>query len=248
MFDRKRNLDGDHGDLLSYIYGEMDEQSRNIFESHLEECDDCAVDLGAFSDARLGVVEWRRSDFDHLATPEIVIPQAEDVVVLVASPAKSGFFTGLAELIGSVPVFAKAGAGLVAAALLIGVIYVSFSANSSEVAVADMNSKPEVRSQPDSAPVTLAPAPSSTVEIAKDDKFKSEDRPVPAVRRVAPQTKVIGQGQQIAVNGPKARRLNPLRTETAKSVAPRLNSFDDEEDQTLRLSDLFSQVGPIRQY
>ena len=30
---------------------------------------ECAIELGAFADARLSIIKWRRNDFEHLATP-----------------------------------------------------------------------------------------------------------------------------------------------------------------------------------
>src|SRR5437870_1692493 len=112
MLDRSHNSNGSHGtELVSYIYGELDERSQSAFESHLSECVDCAMELAAVSDARLGVIEWRRNDFDHLATPEFVIPEAAPIRS-VAEPKKVGFFARLTEAIFSLPLFVKTGVAL----------------------------------------------------------------------------------------------------------------------------------------
>ena len=58
MLDKLHNSGSGHeADLVSYMYGEMDPAARHRFESHLETCDLCAVELGAYADARLGFIE-----------------------------------------------------------------------------------------------------------------------------------------------------------------------------------------------
>src|SRR5689334_12711894 len=123
MFDNYHNSNPNHGtDLISYIYGEMDEAGQNAFESHLATCDKCAIELGEYSNARLGVVEWRRNDFEHLATPAIIIPSLQPAS-LVAAERKPGIFASVIEAIGALSGFAQASLGLAAAALLIGIFY-----------------------------------------------------------------------------------------------------------------------------
>jgi hypothetical protein len=245
MLDRNHNLNGNHGDdLISYMYGELDRHARSAFESHLEHCDECAVELGAISDARLGVVEWRRNDFDHLATPEILVSQAENVRTIVAAREKIGFFAGLAELIRSASVFAKAGVGLAAAALLVGVVYfaISLSSKSDNIAVKNVNSSPAsvVNDKNEGSKEERAAAVDKTPERPVTPIPVSEHSP----SSVRPRS--INAGQ-LADNRSKIRNnVNKIGRETAIKKAPRLNSFDDDEDRTLRLSDLFSQVGPTK--
>ena len=245
MLDRNHNSNGNHdGDLISYIYGEMNEQARNAFESHLERCDECALELGAMSDARLGVAEWRRNDFDHLATPEILVPQAEKVRVAVMTREKIGFFAGLAELIGSVSVFTKAGVGLATAALLVASIYFSLPALHSGNEVANEKPKAETQAQPEAGLSNLS-QPQKT-EISKDTDVKRVEEPSKITKHNVVPSKPVISSRQVAVRVAKDKNLNRLGPEQAKA-ALRLNSFDEDEDQTLRLSDLFSQVGSGRQ-
>jgi hypothetical protein len=244
MLDRNHNSNENHGaDLISYIYGEMDEHARNTFESHLAQCDECALELGAMADARLGVIEWRRNDFDHLITPEILVPRETTEAALASRQEKKGLFAGLAELIGSVSVFAKAGVGLATAALLIGVIYFAFAPRSINENVTGKNENE-------------LPA---TITEKKEDGFKQEqavvppdksperiETPIRAPGRPTPSVKhrLANMGPLAVVNHSKVpNNVKKIGSETAKSV-PRLNSFSDEEDKTLRLSDLFSQIGP----
>ena len=76
MLDKFHNSDSEHGiDLVAYIYGEMDDAARDRFETHLAGCDKCAFELGSYADARLGVIEWRRNDFETLALQPAETPE-----------------------------------------------------------------------------------------------------------------------------------------------------------------------------
>jgi anti-sigma factor RsiW len=236
MLKRDHNLNGDHGtDLIAYIYGELDERGRNVFESHLAACDECAVELGAMSDARLGVVEWRREDFEHLATPEIVIPNMRPVVV--PEREKVGMFAAFIDFIAASSAFARAGVGLAAAALLVGILYFAVGPNGKN----DVATVPENISTPalqkEAVPASVQP------QVAEKNDNYIERAP-------APQHVNAVEKRPVAPSRLVAKRMNHefnrLRGEQAKIAAPRLNSFTDEEDTSLRLTDMFAQTGPIK--
>jgi hypothetical protein len=231
-------FDEGHGeDLVSYIYGEMPAADRNEFEAHLSHCDDCVVELAAFSDARLGVIEWRREDFEHLATPEIHLPRPQVAAVKPVTENSNSGFTAWLGALGSLSNLARAGLGLAAAALAITIIYfAAFSpARSKEVAT---NS---------SAVVEIPSIPAQT-EIPRSNEPVSAPYLEPR-KEVATQT--IRQVRDEYVQRSRAARnatrpvLPPSRkAETAvKQNAPRLNSFEEDDDRSLRLSDLFAEVG-----
>src|SRR3954453_9051801 len=121
MLNGHHNSEKEYGlELVSYIYGELSDDRRSSFESHLEACDACVLELANYSDARLGVIEWRREDFDHLLTPAIVIPETKPVFAKADGPHS---FAGILESIFRLPLFAQAGLGFASAALLVGAIY-----------------------------------------------------------------------------------------------------------------------------
>lgn len=47
-------------DLISFLYGEIDERAARDFERHLVNCADCESGLGAFKQIRSSVVAWRQ--------------------------------------------------------------------------------------------------------------------------------------------------------------------------------------------
>jgi len=239
----KRNGDhlfGDnHGEeLVSYIYGEMPAARRNVFEEHLSHCDDCTTELTAFSDARLGVIEWRREDFEHLATPQIVLPQREVVAYKPFNEKGLGGLASWLETLVSLSNLAKAGLGLAAAALAITVIYFAAFTPAKSGEVAANSTKPIEVPASIAAPVDV-PKPDVAPTVDKESQKEIPTRPVRSRRdETVPQ-----QAQAVRT---AARPLAPRsqRAETAANrKAPRLNSFEEEEDRSLRLSDLFAEVG-----
>src|SRR3954471_9107038 len=156
MLNGHHNFEQEHGlELVSYIYGELSDDRRSAFESHLQACDECVLELANYSDARLGVIEWRREDFDHLATPEVVITESQPEYV------HAGGRRGLAAVLDSIfrlPIFAQAGLGLAAAALAIAMVYFAgftpagsdnLASNSSLVVQAPAHIEDPVRSVPE---------------------------------------------------------------------------------------------------
>jgi hypothetical protein len=235
-------FNNEHGfEFLSYIYGELDEAGRDAFESHLTSCDECVMELASYSDARLGVIEWRREDFDHLETPAIVVPWlSEKQVIAEAGPV--GTFTRFIEALASFPRFAKAGIGFAAAAMAIGVFY--FAASSPVV-------------KPDVAGITNNDQPSSQVpdrsEMHSEPKFTASSKtgvePINTKNtakrpeHVRPALAVRSTNQQMPRRTEIASTVTNKMVPTATKKAPRLTTAEEEEDKSLRLADLFAEIG-----
>ena len=244
MRDGSSSFSNDHGfEFVSYIYGELDQTARDAFESHLAGCDECAMELASYSDARLGVIEWRREDFDHLETPAIVVPWASDKQAVVETKPV-GIVSRFIEKLSAFPMFAKAGLGLAAAALAVGVYYFAPSAPLSQRNVA--SSLKTENSQPSSAPenktsegpesqfVANGEEKPSTIEKKNIDARPSRLRNA-TVARVS--TRPAVRRSELAT----ASTSTNFRLSTKK--APRLTSVDEDDDKSLRLADLFAEIG-----
>jgi hypothetical protein len=243
MLNGHHNLDGEHGiELTAYMYGELDQNSRTAFESHLAVCDECAMELASFADARLGVIEWRREAFDHLATPVILLPESEPVAPFVDKPATAGGFVGLWESLLSWPV--RAGTGLAAAALLAGAVYfAAFSSGTSngEVAAVPTNGPvaeklPQIEPEQKTSAVISTGAP--VVQPKRLSGVKSEK---PIERRAARRIQLASS--RTPGRSPAVIRSGQPKVQTATTRAPRLNNLDEDEDKSLRLADLFAEIG-----
>ena len=240
MTNGDHNLNGHGFEFLSYIYGELDETARNIFEEHLVGCDDCTFELAAYSDARLGVIEWRREDFDHLESPAIVIPwvSEKDSAESVYEPV--GALSRFIEAVSSFPLFAKAGMGLTAAALAIGVFY--FVINSPSEKTKEVAANKSAETKPFVAP-NDRPSEDNTGAVA----INKEESSPKEIRNIAARPERVRRSV-VAVK--ENYRQQPVRrSETAsanKAViksAPTLSSVQEEKDSSLRLADLFAEIG-----
>jgi hypothetical protein len=245
MLDRNHNSTGNHGhDLVSYIYDELDSSARNAFETHLAICDECAIELAAISDARVGVVEWRREDFEHLATPVVMLSEVQPAAGPVNSVESIGVFSGLLETIRSLSPVGRAGAAVAALLLIAGLVYLGTGLRTTNEQVASDN-----HSQSRTPATIEQPKSVGDPEFAarEEDDFSSKDKP--EERRIArPQN--APKRQMAATNTTRKRVEDPayrkLGLETAVRTQPRLNSFDEEDDNSLRLTDLFAEVGGRR--
>ena len=236
----------DHGvELVSYIYGEMDDLARDRFETHLAGCDECAVEIGAYADARLGVIEWRRNDFEPLATPAIIIPDTQPVATLVSRRPQAGWSAWI-ETILALPRYVQAGMGLATAALVLGALYLAFVPGNTAGdpgSIANKTTAPAEVQIPEKAPVPD--------QAAVPAKSRPSTGPVPVVDRMSRTVTSNSRTQRAMLRQtPLVRsykRIGPLLAAVPArkaGAAPTLNTFEDDEDTTLRLSDLFSQVGP----
>ena len=216
------------------MYGEIDGVEREGFETHLAECVTCTDDFAAISNARFSVFEWRKEEFDRLATPNIVIPELSKSAV--NTTADSGWFAGLATLL------AFARTPIVAAAALLvclGLGFIALSyfriteeliATNTEVTVPALSNAEENKKQFDD----------STSEVIPPD---SVDPIVPiktsASKKRAPSHEPIRTNEiRRAVSNTPKRLSSPQR-----ASKPVLNDFNDETDKSLRLADLFDEVG-----
>lgn len=242
MLDKFHNSDSEHGiDLVAYIYGEMDDAARDRFETHLAGCDKCAFELGSYADARLSVIEWRRNDFEPLATPAMIIPESQPVATPASAPQRRSW-TAWIESIYALPGLARAGFGLAAAAILIGVLYFAFVPKKSVDTGVSIADKTSVPTEPQK--LEVAPVPEQTVAVKKAE-YEPGLVSTAARRSAAPRSNARSQTASLRQTPVirNYRRIGPLEAVTQKAqTVPRLNSFEVEEDTTLRLSDLFSQV------
>lgn len=243
-------LNGFHGsngehdaEMIAYMYGELDAQARVAFEDHLVTCDECVFELAAMADARLGVVEWRREDFDPLPTPEIVIDTAPAISVQWTSP-KPGIFVGLVKSLTALPMISKLGTAFAAAAVVIGVAYFAITFVRPVTDIASNKQGTSVEPSP-----TGEEREKTELSVSSPDPgtFPDDERkPVTAANKrpnrhseARPQVSTLRKSERTSPR-PRLPSRNP---QTATTQAPRLNAFDEDEDKSLRLTDLLAEIG-----
>ncbi len=218
--------------IVSYIYDEVSAAERRKLEGHLLGCSACTEEFASISNARFSVFEWHKEDFSDLPTPEIVIPYSTSVV----NEQSAGIWAGIKALLGGfgMPAF-------VATALLVTVgaafLALTISRQSGEQIATNVETEP-VRPAPVadkqadrtvSASTETVPVPMPVAVPSVDPS--AEPKPVKAVeiRRRKPARQM---------NSQVAERVQPPPQQQRK--APALSNFDEVDDRSLRLSDLFA--------
>jgi hypothetical protein len=206
-------------EIVAYIYREIGGRVELDFETHLADCTACTDEFAAVSNARFSVYEWKKDEFDHLSTPQFIIPYdvAEEKIGLAA--AVRMWLGGL-----SFPVAAAA-----AIMTFVGIGLIAFGYfTTAEPETAVTPAAPVV--QPQSVPETVLPFAANAPEPIENKRIMAIAVPVKAA--VRPRRVV--------------RRAVPDDRKPAENYAkraPGLTPDQEPDDNSLRLADLFDELG-----
>ena len=229
--------------MISYIYDEITAAERRKFETHMVDCSVCTDEFAEISGARFSVFEWQKEAFAELETPRIVIPYTDLPKV---GAENGGFFAGLRGLFGGFGIPLTVAASLL---ICLGIGFAALTLMSGENQVASNIVVEPVRPQQDLAvekPVQI----DEPVINAKGAKLEAD-----VVKGTEPDSREIKPEKAVAVSKPSqpAKRFtaetNPStkRGTRAGRKAPALSNFEEADDRSLRLTDLFNdEIGSIR--
>lgn len=212
-------------DLVAYLYDELNAADRASFETHLAGCGGCTDEFADLSFARLDVYEWHRDEFAHLETPRFVIPYTEAGANLSWIDALRGFFASHSQ-------WATAGGAFALVAVIFGAVFVLSSSGADETAGTAKIQPSEVTK----APPAVKDVPAGTTTAAKSDGE-------PQVVKISTNGNSSRPANAVNRRPSKAVERNSIKMVTAQRAKPRLNEFEDEDDNTLRLGDLLADVG-----
>lgn len=235
-----KNNCGFSDDMVAYIYDEIGQAERGKFESHLSGCTACTDDFAGISNARFSVFEWQKEEFAHLSTPQIVIPYASKH----GATETAGLWAGLRKLLSSSgwPSVALAAGAL---AVCVGLGFVAINYVGSGQQTADNNKIVNEKAVP---PVAVQ-NPENTLAMSNDPLPKEQNlthtttasaKSTPG-REIRPvRASVKPQRIQYDKNLTASTQAGPAQQ---KRKAPALTVYDDEDDRSLRLADLFDEGG-----
>ncbi|MEO8041764.1 MAG: zf-HC2 domain-containing protein [Acidobacteriota bacterium] len=212
--------------IVPYMYGEMPGPESSSFESHLLDCSPCTDEFAMISSARYEVYEWKKLEFDPLATPQIeIVFEAEPAAgVSWLDKFRASFAQGWA-----IPSMAAAGifvAAIFAAAFI-------FSENGSPDVAANF-AKDVVVDEPGVQSAPKVTATDSTVSADASGDREREPRVIrPATPQRVSQKRVVTAVKSVDVKATSAQN---------ERKAPTLNEFVEEEDTSVRLAELFADI------
>lgn len=239
-------------DFVAYLYDEMPAAEKDEFEKHLLDCGSCTEEFAGLSLARLGVYEYHRDEFASLVTPRIEIPFERPLeTVSAVRPSLADVLRGL---FAATPKFATSGGAfaLVALSLAVGLVLLNFRGGSNDLARSNSaNSQSENINRAMASPSVgreVAVTPADPL-VPDDDKVSETVLPRSANdRKVGKVSKPAGRTPKILDRKSDARMAETIQKipDPFQPSAPRLNNFEDEDDTTLRLADLFADVDTRR--
>ena len=216
-------------EIVPYMYGELARSATSEFEAHLLECQVCTDEFAAMSAARYEVYDWKKLEFDPLATPAIEIPFGDVVAVSWIEKLRAAFAGSWA-----MPASALASVAIVLAIVALFVVsrdQVNELAQEKGNVLANDNTNTRK-----SAPQTVVNEPPAAPRGPAADPER--EAPRPTVVKDTPATKRPVNNQPTTAPRSSAPRQAAKQT----PPVPRLNDFAEEEDNSLRLAELFEDI------
>lgn len=270
MSDNYKNVCRFSEQTISYLYGEIDSRNNNSrFESHIETCAVCSDEIKNFNAVRETIGLWKKKEFDLLKTPQIeFMPGGDGNAVRRPNGSLKNLFANFNKLFVPSPVFAV---GLMFILISAGLILFTgkFSSIDENAVIENGNSQiadnfPAVSKNSDrvvdknltgSIDNTYARQAGSAVSDAAEPAGEKSN---PTNKK--PLTSDTNLQETIAVSKPenkrerektkfKDARLNNLKTVAVNQSAIgktnrlKLNSEDEDEETSLRLTDLLDALG-----
>lgn len=221
--EKMRNSDcGFAEQVVSYFYGELDAGDAARVREHLGSCAACFEEHEGIAMVSGSISEWK-AQFDALPTPSIVIPKS----VPEQRQPEVGLFDVIRGWLGGF----QALAGSAAAVLLVAFgLFAYFGLN--KTVGPDLVSSNRITATPSVSPTV---SKSSTESIEKTAIEKPSD-----VTPKSPQAVRIADTKPAPV---KTEQRRPTTKRNDRRQTPAMTDDDSDEDTTLRLADLFDEIG-----
>lgn len=240
--------------LISYLYGEIGGVEKVEFEAHLKSCADCSNELAELGFARTAVQEWRVEEFDKLATPIFEVPSNFVENPAVAANPRS-WFSDWRQIFSFKPALALSAMAIVVALFGVSLFIFNFKSGN-EIALKTTNEK--------IVKTSVSPTVEKIVQRPNDVAGNNADKAVASPenlpskvadkKSVAPKSPTL----KVSMNTPKnnstggaaIRVVQNTNRENKKPPAapksskiPSLIDSPEEEDNSVRLADLFDEIG-----
>ncbi len=254
---------GFEGLLVSYIYDEIGASEKSKFEKHLDDCKICVEEFSSLGFVRSSINDWKDMEFSQLQTPSIRIPEIEPKrdVEFIKPTRTTTRFALIRDLFSLKPTWATATSIAAALTIIVGIVFVIVNiSNSPEVTETRKSISPtapkfEEKDQLFDLPdengqsadeKVIQPAPEmvrETLPKTVDNDKASEKREKVVVANRPKKNETDNKLSNKPGEGAFANKNDRLATQQKPGEIPKLTNFDVDEDDSLRLADLFDEVG-----
>ncbi len=255
-------------DLVSYLYGEIDSAEKTRFERHLDDCSNCGKELAGFGFVRSSIGDWREEMFSVLETHKIEIPYIEKQTFVKTSVNSNDSLSWLASLrnvFSLSPTWATTTTVFASIAVLVGItifaLNFSYSNQVLEAKIIGNTSQNGVNAERVEIESANQPEEKDRTNLSLAGEKTSENNDLKINKKNSLPEKIVAEITPKSIKIPKNSRenkkpsdktmantnINPGKnSNTSKSgniEVPKLTNFSEEEDNSLRLADLFDEVG-----
>jgi len=238
-------------ELVSYLYGESNAAENALFEKHLNKCSNCAEEFQAFSGVHFSINDWKMKDFANLETPVIEIPYEKSKQPEV-SVVKETWLSAVRDLFSLSPrAFSLATASFAVLAICVGIVFLVINSRQNNfVAENDKNKKSTSSPKAEKTPPENNTAKTPQTEQkqpSQDSKQPQSDIVIDTKPKNVQVVKASGKTTQIQKTDNAVQpKKDVKRANKNIQNAPKMIE-DDEEDETLRLAEIFDEIGSVEE-
>ncbi|MCY7347082.1 MAG: hypothetical protein LH614_12775 [Pyrinomonadaceae bacterium] len=244
--------------LITYLYSEGGGQETIKFEAHLPDCPNCSAELEGFGFARSSILDWKAAEFSNLETPIFDISLIEAIksnsTVTVSNQSRE-WFGGIKSIFSFNSQWAAAALAVLVVCGGAAWLALNFSGDRNNIAQNAENTNLIKASV--SPTIAINPQPKEVKNAAEKAKksaasIETTDLPKPIMREkqtitnksiVKISSDAPKNNSETSVRNPKTANDNGKKSAPVqKQKVPNLNSLEDEEDETIRLADLFAEL------
>ncbi len=240
--------------LIAFLYDESSGAEKALFEKHLTGCPICADELEVFSGVHFSINDWKLNEFASIQTPTIEIPYERIESSVKKSEVKGSWLAGLRDLFSLSPrVWSLTTASLAVLAVFGGIVYFAFNSPKNDEVVESNKTRKSV----------ILPTVEKTIQPSNsnnntNNSSKTPSKPVAEPKPEQPEL-AVSDGTDLpnnrVVKVSDAQRQKPktdsnnkqnadktVKKPENKKEVPVVSPYDDEEDDTLRLAEMFEEI------
>ena len=231
--------------IVECLYGEINPKEKLKLEAHIKNCFSCADEFAAFGFVRNSVIEWREEDFAKLDTAHFNFP-VESFQTIATEKQSGSWVTEFKKLFVFQPLMAMAALAIVI--VCAGIIFYSLKPVEVEhVAEIKRNETHQTEITSANEKVILPSDVKETVnQLEQPSKRQISD--IDRESRISlnkPIVKVSNRGNEslTPVRENKVIKIREKKNPALKPQVPNLTVADEIEDKSIRLADLFEEIG-----
>lgn len=224
---------GREGDLIAFVYDELNPSAATVFRRHMKECSSCSSELPAFVNIHESMIDWRNESLVGVSTPPV-----QSWAEGRSDRTKPTALTALREFLNLSPLWMKG--AMVLASLLFCLFAVLAAARFRDSSPAPLAIAPNVKSYSDQELNALVDR--RVQQELQRIKNPSESTPTPSVVASGGFNRVIrgsatNRSRALASASPQPKARRPLSKDERQQLAADLRLIDDPTDRQLDLLD-----------